>query len=144
MTIGSTPDVSMSKPWLSILRSTSSINCTKIKSWRDISGQGTGNGHIANYLLCFGSGVLAKPLPGPASYSAIYHPNVKVLLYLQMPASWFFLLFAVCTSFVWLINMSVECLFGFQLWGYFFYAQTESIAIGKIIGKYFLFHDFQV
>jgi len=40
--------------------------------------------------------------------------------------------------------MSVECLFGFQLWGYFFYAQTESIAIGKIIGKYFLFHDFQV
>jgi len=34
------------------------------------------------------------------------------------------LIFAACTSSVCLLNMSVECLFSFQLWGYFFCAQT--------------------
>jgi len=53
------------------------------------------------------------------------------LLYLQMSACLFFVYFCRCTSFVCLLNIAVECVFNFQRWGYFFYAQAESIAYEK-------------
>jgi len=53
------------------------------------------------------------------------------------------LIFAACTSSVCLLNMSVECLFSFQLWGYFFcYAQSESIVYKNLWKRFGACHNF--
>jgi len=66
------------------------------------SGLGAGNGCFTGYLLYFRSGVLAKPLPGPAPYSAIYHPIWKLCCTFKCRSVHFLFTFAASTSLVWL------------------------------------------